>query len=91
MSKLKKEYIKVVEVMTRYGVDLNKTSVEDFIRNQLDYTVPFLQNFNANITKLESLSDEEVDTIVNNWLESSVEIKKAMDSVHANEEAKNES
>jgi hypothetical protein len=86
MGKLKKEYIKIVEIMTRYGVDLNKTSVEDFIRNQLDYTIPFLQNFNANITKLESLTEAEIETIVSNWLQSSAELKKAMDNVRTNKE-----
>lgn len=86
MGKLKKEYIKIVEIMTRYDVDLNKTSVEDFIRNQLDYTIPFLQNFNANITKLESLTEAEIETIVSNWLQSSAELKKAMYNVRANKE-----
>lgn len=91
MSKLKQEHIKMVEVMTRFGVDLNKTSVEDFVRNQLDYTIPFMTKFNENITKLESLSKKKQDTIFNNWIKSNEELIKIMNNARSKEEVKNES
>lgn len=88
MSKLKQEHIKIVEFMTRYGVDLNKTSVEDFIRNQLDYTIPFMAKFNENITKLESLSKKKQDTIFNNWIKSNEELIKIMNNARSKGEVK---
>lgn len=77
--------------MTRFGVDLNKTSVEDFVRNQLDYTIPFMTKFNENITKLESLSKKKQDTIFNNWIKSNEELIKIMNNARSKEEVKNES
>lgn len=74
--------------MTRYGVDLNKTSVEDFIRNQLDYTIPFMAKFNENITKLESLSKKKQDTIFNNWIKSNEELIKIMNNARSKGEVK---
>lgn len=77
--------------MTRFGVDLNKTSVEDFVRNQLDYTISFMTKFNENITKLESLSKKKQDTIFKNWIKSNEELIKIMNNARSKEEVKNES
>lgn len=91
MNKLSQDKYKLVEIMTRYNVDLNKTSVEDFISQMLDHVVPFLQTYNANITKVESLSKEEQDAIFDNWDKASIELNKALDSVRKNGGSKNES
>ena len=91
MNKLSQDKYKLVEIMTRYNVDLNKTSVEDFISQMLDHVVPFLQTYNANITKVESLSKEEQDAIFDNWDKASIELNKALDSVREKGGSKNES
>lgn len=81
MNKLDLKSYTIVETMTRYNIDLTKTSVEDLISQTLDYIVPFLQNFNANITKVESLSKEEQDVIFKNWKQANNELQQILDNI----------
>ena len=81
MSKLDLKSYTIVETMTRYNIDLTKTSVEDLISQTLDYIVPFLQNFNANITKVESLSKEEQDVIFKNWKKANNELQQMLNNL----------
>lgn len=81
MNKLDLKSYTIVETMTRYNIDLTKTSVEDLISQTLDYIVPFLQNFNANITKVESLSKEEQDVIFKNWKKANNELQQMLNNL----------
>ncbi len=81
MNKLDLKSYTIVETMTRYNIDLTKTSVKDLISQALDFLVPFLQNFNANITKIESLSKEEQDVIFKNWEQANIELQKAFENI----------
>lgn len=81
MNKLDLETYTIVEIMTRYNIDFTKTSVEDLISQTLDYIVPFLQNFNANITKVESLTKEEQDVIFKNWKKANNELQRTLNNL----------
>lgn len=81
MNKLDLKSYTIVETMTRYNIDLTKTSVEDLISQTLDYIVPFLQNFNANITKVESLTKEEQDVIFKNWKQANNELQQILNNI----------
>ena len=81
MNKLDLKSYTIVEIMTRYNIDFTKTSVEDLISQMLDYVVPLLQNLNANITKIESLSKKEQDVIFKNWEQANIELKKTFENI----------
>lgn len=81
MNKLDLKSYTIVEIMTRYNIDFTKTSVQDLISQTLDYVVPLLQNLNANITKVESLSKKEQDVIFKNWEQASIELKKTFENI----------
>ncbi len=81
MNKLDLKSYTIVEIMTRYNIDFTKTSVEDLISQTLDYVVPLLQNLNANITKIESLSKKEQDVIFKNWEQANIELKKTFENI----------
>lgn len=81
MNKLDLKSYTIVEIMTRYNIDFTKTSVEDLISQMLDYVVPLLQNLNANITKVESLSKKEQDVIFKNWEQANIELKKTFENI----------
>ena len=81
MNKLDLKSYTIVEIMTRYNIDFTKTSVEDLISQTLDYVVPLLQNLNANITKVESLSKKEQDVIFKNWEQANIELKKTFENI----------
>lgn len=81
MNKLDLKSYTIVEIMTRYNIDFTKTSVQDLISQTLDYVVPLLQNLNANITKVESLSKKEQDVIFKNWEQANIELKKTFENI----------
>lgn len=81
MNKLDLKSYTIVEIMTRYNIDFTKTSVEDLISQTLDYIVPLLQNLNANITKVESLSKKEQDVIFKNWEKANIELQKTFENI----------
>ena len=81
MNKLDLKSYTIVEIMTRYNIDFTKTSVEDLISQTLDYIVPLLQNLNANITKVESLSKKEQNVIFKNWEQANIELQKTFENI----------